>query len=178
MPLITFYLDGNYGVIRQSLRGAKSMLMIRPAIERDLDMVLAIEQSAGTAAHWTEPQYKIAIVQPERLFFVAEEGGSILGFLIAFTGTPEWELENLAVLASARKRGIGRTLMEALIRAAQQANASEIRQEIRASNHPAQALGQKMRFVQQGRRRGYYREPDEDALLFKYLVQSGDKQGE
>ena len=151
--------------------------MIRVAIDRDLDAVSAIEQLSPTAAHWTEAQYKLAIVQPERLFLVAEEEGTILGFLIAFTGALEWELESLAVLASGRKRGIGRGLMETLIGAAQHAEATEIRQEIRASNHAAQALGQKMRFVQEGTRTHYYRNPDEDALLFKYLIKNKQNKG-
>ena len=149
--------------------------MIRAAIDRDLGAVLEIEQLSPSAAHWPEAQYKLAIVQPERLFLVAEEEGAILGFLIAFTRTPEWELENVAVLPSGRKRGVGQALMEALIRAAQQGEANEIRQEIRASNRAAQALGQKMRFVQEGTRQRYYRNPDEDSLLFKYLVKNRQK---
>jgi [ribosomal protein S18]-alanine N-acetyltransferase len=146
--------------------------MIRRAAERDVDAVLAIERSSSAAAHWTEAQYRLALHQSERLFLVAEHEGSILGFLIAFTSAPEWELENVAVLASARRRGAGRALMEALIGGAGQAGATEIRQEIRASNQAAQRLGQSVGFIEEGRRRGYYRDPDEDALLFKYLVGS------
>ncbi len=152
--------------------------MIRPMAERDLEAVLAIEHLSPAAAHWTQAQYTAALGRSERLALAAEEEGTILGFLVAFTGTPEWELENVAVLPSARKRGVGRALVEALIRAAHAAEASEIRQEIRASNHAAQALGQKMRFVQQGTRPRYYRNPNEDALLFKYFVQNEQKQGE
>ena len=61
--------------------------------------------------------------------------------------------------------------MEALIDRAGESGASEIRQEIRASNAAAQRLGQSVGFVQRGRRKDYYRNPDEDALLFNYLIQ-------
>ncbi len=144
--------------------------MIRQAVERDLDAVLGIEQSSPTAAHWTEAQYTAAIRGPERLFLVTEQNGLVVALLVAFTGAPEWELENIAVLPSARRHGVGQALMQVLIAAAEQAGATEIRQEIRASNMPAQRLGQKLGFVQEGRRPGYYRHPNEDALLFKYLV--------
>jgi [ribosomal protein S18]-alanine N-acetyltransferase len=151
--------------------------MIRRAVDHDLEAVLAIEESSPTAAHWTQAQYDAAIHQRERLFLVVELESSIVGFLVAFIAAPEWELENIAVRPTARRRGIGQELIKAMILEAEGAGATEIRQEIRASNHGAQALGQKMGFVEQGRRRAYYRNPDEDALLFKYLVSNRPGRG-
>jgi ribosomal-protein-alanine N-acetyltransferase len=152
--------------------------MIRPAVRDDLAWVLAIEQSSPAAAHWTRPQYEAAVEQPERLFLIAEQEGSLAGFMVAFIGTAEWELENIAVLPSARRCGIGRSLLRALVVAAERAGATEVRQEIRASNQAAQQLGQRAGFMQDGRRRGYYHDPQEDALLFKYLVKGRTELGE
>ena len=102
---------------------------------------------------------------------MAEQGQSeILGFLVASVAIKEWELENIAVTPQAQRGGIGRALMMALIDRARQANATEIRQEIRASNTAAQKLGLSVGFIQEGRRRNYYRDPVEDALLFKHLL--------
>ena len=145
-------------------------LEIRGATLTDLPTILQIEQASRSAAHWPESQYGKALASPERLLLVAELRGQVLGFLVASTVTREWELENIAVAPPARQQGIARALMDGLIARAKRGGASEIRQEIRASNLSAQQLGQATGFQQEGRRRNYYRDPKEDALLFKYLL--------
>jgi|SRR5581483_2315460 len=147
-------------------------LVIRAAIQSDLDAVLAIEHASPTAAHWQRSQYESAIGDDQRLFLIAEREHSVVGFLMASTAVQEWELENIGVVPAARRQGIGVGLMRALISAGQKAGATEIWQEIRASNLAAQSLGQHVGFVQDGSRSGYYRDPQEDALLFRYLVQT------
>lgn len=147
-------------------------LVIRAAIQSDLDAVLAIEQASPTAAHWPRAQYESAIANNEKLFLVAALAHSVVGFLVASTAVQEWELENIAVIPSARRHRTGSALMHALISDGKKAGATEIRQEIRASNLAAQMLGQHAGFIQDGRRLDYYRNPQEDALLFKYLLAS------
>ena len=152
------------------MKTAQSRSVIRKASLEDLPAILAIERACATAGHWAESDYQEAIQQPHRLTLVAEEAGKVLGFLIASTATDEWELENIAVDPVARRRGVGRALLTALINHARRGNASEIRQEVRASSFPAHQLGQSVGFVQEGRRKNYYHDPLEDALLFKYLL--------
>jgi [ribosomal protein S18]-alanine N-acetyltransferase len=153
-------------------------VVIRAAEQSDVDAVLAIEQASPTAAHWPRAQYEAAISNNGRLFLIAEREYSVLGFLMASTAVQEWELENIAVLPSVRRQGVGMALMHALISAGQTVGAAEIRQEIRASNLAAQSLGQYAGFVPDGRRPAYYCDPQEDALLFKYLVRSKPKAAE
>jgi ribosomal-protein-alanine N-acetyltransferase len=150
-------------------------ITIRAAVPADLAAILQIDRDSPTAAHWSESNYRQAIEQAERLVLVAEESEELLGFLVASTATAEWELENVAVSTLAQRQGVGRALLNGLIQRAKEAGASEIRQEIRASNLAAQRLGQAVGFVQQGRRKGYYRNPDEDALLFNYLLSGPGK---
>ena len=143
---------------------------VRRAHTNDLPAILEIEVASPAAAHWTNSQYEQIITGEEHLFLVAEESSRILGFLVASTQTSEWELENIAVALDARRHGVGRALMNALLQHGQQAGATEIRQEIRRSNLAAQQLGRSVGFRQQGLRRDYYRDPQEDALLFNYLL--------
>jgi ribosomal-protein-alanine N-acetyltransferase len=145
-------------------------MQIRAATHADVAIIFQIEQASSTAAHWLESQYKRIVSDAEHLLLVAEVTEKVVGFVVASTATEEWELENIAVLTSKRRKGIGRALMNALLTQAKAAGASEIRQEIRASNLAAQQLGQAAGFRQEGCRPGYYRHPQEDALLFKYLV--------
>ena len=144
---------------------------VRAANASDLPAILEIEQQAPTAAHWRRSDYEAALSDSRHLLLAAEgEDAQVLGFIVASTAAQEWELENIAVTPAVRRRGIGSALIIALIARAQMAGALEIRQEIRVSNLAAQRLGQAAGFEQEGRRRGYYRNPEEDALLFKYLV--------
>jgi len=145
-------------------------LIARTATSSDLPAILDIEQHSPAAAHWSSSHYHRALADPKYLVLVAERGTQLFGFLVASIATLEWELENIAVAPTERRRGIGSELMNSLIARAQKQGASEIRQEIRASNLAAQRLWQAIGFEQEGRRNGYYREPAEDALLFKYLV--------
>ena len=160
---------------RASAENFDDRFYIRLARAEDLPSLLEIERDSPAAAHWQELDYRKAIAQSERLVLVAARDSRVLGFLVASVRREEWELENIAVAAPVRRRGVGRGLMLALIVRAQRAKAVEIRQEIRASNAVAQRLGQSVGFVEGGRRRNYYRDPAEDALLFKYLVEKPEE---
>jgi ribosomal-protein-alanine N-acetyltransferase len=148
-------------------------MKIRPATAADLASIVSIERSSDTAAHWNEAEYATAL-HGRRLILVAELASNIVGFLVASTATEEWELENIAVDPTQRKRGVGRALMAALIDYARLAGAVEVRQEIRQSNVSAQALAEQTGFLQEGKRTGYYASPSEDALLFKHLLTEGN----
>lgn len=145
-------------------------LITRTATSSDLAAILDIERQSGSAAHWSISHYESALRDPKRLVLVAEQNRQLIGFLVASAATSEWELENIAVTPVQRRRGIGSELLADLLARARAEGASEIRQEIRASNSAAQFLGQAIGFKQEGRRPNYYRNPVEDALLFKYLV--------
>jgi ribosomal-protein-alanine N-acetyltransferase len=148
--------------------------LIRRATLADVDAMLAIEQAASTAAHWSRGQYQ-AIFHPDgpsRLVLLAESG-RICGFLLAQTAGPEWELENLVVAPDHQRRGVGRELVQALLRHARQQHALAVLLEVRASNGAAQALYQACGFVRDGLRPRYYLNPQEDAILYRcHLVDS------
>ena len=88
------------------------------------------------------------------------------GFLVAQCGGPEWELENLAVLPVSRRRGVGAALLATLLEEARARHAERILLEVRASNQSAIRLYAQAGFQLLARRRGYYQNPTEDALLF------------
>jgi [ribosomal protein S18]-alanine N-acetyltransferase len=136
--------------------------------------VFGIEHASSSAAHWGHSEYERALNCRERVFLVAEmatgeaANHKILGFLVAWTATQEWELENIAVSPAVRRCGIGRALMNALIQRARPSTV-EIRQEIRVSNTAAHNLALSVGFLPGGERKGYYRDPPEGARLFRYL---------
>jgi len=104
---------------------------------------------------------------PPVLGLKAVQGSGIVGFLVAHHLAPEWELENIVVAPTARHRGIGKRLLEALLDAARETNSSAVFLEVRESNTAARTLYEGSGFEQTGRRRSYYASPSEDAILYR-----------
>ena len=137
---------------------------IRLARLNDVPALLAIERQAPGAAHWTSEQYNKLV--GSGVVLVAEETDELCGFVCAQAITGEWEIENVVVAAGFLRRGIASELVQALIQRAQNAAASAILLEVRESNLPARGLYEKHGFREVGRRRAYYRDPVEDAILY------------
>jgi ribosomal-protein-alanine acetyltransferase len=147
-------------------------LNIRHATPADVPILIGIERSSHTAAHWSELRYRQAIESEaeQRLVLVVEDAaspGKILGFLVARQIAPEWELENIVVAAELRRNGHGRRLLEGLFEQARDTNSTRVFLEVRESNRAARALYEQIGFKQTGRRKSYYINPLEDAILYE-----------
>jgi len=140
---------------------------IRSAVPDDLPAILVIERQAASAAHWTQDQYERRVA--EGIILVAEEAGSLSGFVCARVVAGEWEIENVVVAESTRRRGVADGLLLEILRRARDQAASAVWLEVRESNQPARFLYEKHGFHETGRRRMYYRNPDEDGLLYKLV---------
>ncbi len=137
---------------------------IRSAALDDVPAILAIEQQAPAAAHWTREQYNQLV--SSGVVLVAEEAGQLCGFVCAQAVAGEWEIENVVVAAGFLRRGIADELMRILIQRAKNDGASALLLEVRESNLAARGLYRKHVFREVGRRPAYYRDPAEDAILY------------
>jgi ribosomal-protein-alanine N-acetyltransferase len=136
--------------------------------------MIRLQRQSPTAAHWTEQQYSDLFTAtgepPTRLALVAEAGSSALsGFLVARHTPPEWELENMVVAPTARRMGIGKQLMDALLFQAQQTSSDAVFLEVRESNMSARRFYEKLGFRENGRRKAYYSHPTEDGVLYSKI---------
>ena len=124
------------------------------------------------AAHWSEAQYRRAF-QPtepgrsEYLVLVADDSQALQGFLVAHQVHPEWELQNVVVSEEFRRTGIANSLLKEFLARAREADGEAVFLEVRESNDAAQALYRKWGFEQDGRRKSYYANPIEDAMLYR-----------
>ena len=142
---------------------------IRPATPADVPAMMALERRAVTAAHWSESDYlRLFLPFGDRLALVLEEEEVVEGFIVASGVGTEWEIENIAVAGPARRRGLGAHLLVELLDQARAAGARNIFLEVRESNRAARALYEKWAFVESGRRKCYYHQPDEDAILYRF----------
>lgn len=147
-------------------------IAIRHATLDDIPQMLRLERLSEGASHWSEPQYqsligvKDADISTVALVAECEANPSVVGFLIARHVSPEWELENIVVSHETRGQGIGTRLMQELLTHAQQTNSKAVFLEVRESNIAAISLYLKLGFQQTGRRKSYYSNPVEDAVLY------------
>lgn len=139
-------------------------LAIRSAVSNDVPAILAIEQQAPAAAHWTREQYNQLV--SSGVVLVAEEAGQFCGFVCAQAVAGEWEIENVVVAAGFLRRGIANELIRALIQRAKNEAASALLLEVRESNLAARRLYERQGFREVGCRPAYYHYPAEDAILY------------
>jgi [ribosomal protein S18]-alanine N-acetyltransferase len=152
---------------------------IRPMTEGDLDAVLALERESDPAPHWSRADYLIAIEIDSgsalsRLALVAEAGGEVAGFAVVrmlnSAGGREAELESIVVARGWRDRGLGKSLLSESVRRAKEQGAFRLDLEVRASNSVAIRLYGRAGFRETGRRRAYYHDPEEDAVLMSIIL--------
>jgi ribosomal-protein-alanine N-acetyltransferase len=142
----------------------------------DLDSIIALESASAAASHWSRAEYLRCLedsekAMPERVCLTAELEGAVVGFvvlrLLKLPDSVEAELESILVAPSHRGRGIGAELMAAAFQAVRLHGARHIDLEVRASNRTAIRLYERFGMVGIGRRPGYYRAPEEDAVLMR-----------
>lgn len=157
---------------------------LRDLSELDLSQVHAWMQQAPEAPRWSENELA-QLVRPAhdsdqgpkiRSSWAADDDtGDLLGFAVASAlaipgADAESELEMVLVSPTARRRGVGRALVQRVVSWAREQHASELWLEVRPSNTSAIALYAQCGFVVAGRRPGYYVNPPEDAVLMRYGI--------
>lgn len=153
-----------------------SDFLIEPMTAHDLLEVVEIEESCRLSL-WGWDSYYAELLRPEAIMLVARRvsidqltGHHLYGFVSGRVSADELHINNIGVHENTRRRGVGKELLEAAISIARQQGALTAILEVRAGNVAAQALYRRYGFKAVGRRRGYYREPTEDALLMNALL--------
>jgi ribosomal-protein-alanine N-acetyltransferase len=96
-----------------------------------------------------------------------EKTGGLLGFSALRATAGEAEILNLGIAPEARGRGLGRFLLRLARRLAARRGAGELFLEVRESNLAARRLYASEGFLETARRRRYYSQPVEDAVLMR-----------
>ncbi len=133
---------------------------IRPAVPSDLDAIAAIED-AGMRNGWNRAQLAEEFGNSKSRILVARLKGQVAGHVVGWRIAGEVHILDVCVAPSARRQGIGKQLVSALLKACGPGDALL---EVRKSNVPAIALYTRMGFEEVGRRPRYYSD-GEDALL-------------
>jgi ribosomal-protein-alanine N-acetyltransferase len=130
---------------------------------------MSLVSQCAAAAHWSREQYEQIFVEhaPRRIALVIEEGQLQQGFLVAHKLAGEWEIENIAVSAASRRRGLGTRLIGEFLETVRKLGASSVFLEVRESNREARSFYENCGMAEIGRRSRYYAQPEEDAIVYR-----------
>ncbi len=134
---------------------------------RDLARVMEIEQQSYSMP-WTESTFRGLLRRTDADLYVAEtRGAAIAGYAVAWAVLEQGELGNVAVAPEFRRRGVAHRLLDAVVDRSRERGVRELFLEVRVSNIHARQLYETYGFREVGRRRNYYMEPVEDALVMR-----------
>ena len=155
-------------------------LSITRMTEHDLLEVVEIEETSGLSP-WGWDAYHKELQSPKDVIMLVartgaavdpNEGRAIFGFIVSRLVAGELHVNNVAVRPEFRRQGTAAQLLEAVLEWARRKGAAEALLEVRAGNSAAQGLYRRCGFQVTGRRRRYYTQPVEDALLMTLLLEA------
>jgi [ribosomal protein S18]-alanine N-acetyltransferase len=138
-------------------------LDIRRLTYADLPQVIAIERRAFPTP-WSLAMFVLELSKPSGICLAALIDGQIVGYLVCSRYDTVWHLMNIAVDDRLLRQGIATTLLERLFDMADKPN-EQYTLEVRTSNDAAIRLYERFGFRAAGRRRAYYHDNREDALI-------------
>ena len=136
-----------------------------PMTEGHIPQIAALE-AANFSRPWSESLLRDLLGSRHSHMLTAEGAdGTVLGYAGLTAVAGEGYIDNIAVAEQYRRQGVAQAMLEEFIRRGREGGLAFLTLEVRASNAPAIALYEKLGFELAGRRRRYYDDPPEDALL-------------
>ncbi|MCA1568852.1 MAG: ribosomal protein S18-alanine N-acetyltransferase [Chloroflexi bacterium] len=138
-------------------------LVIRRLTYADLPELIAIERRAFPTP-WSLAMFVLELSKPASVCLAALRDGPMIGFLICSRYDTVWHIMNVAVDPDCRREGIASTLLTDLLRRID-GKGARFTLEVRESNTAAIGLYERFGFRAAGRRRRYYQDNGEDAVI-------------
>jgi ribosomal-protein-alanine N-acetyltransferase len=142
------------------------MIEIRTMEPQDVPQVAELEKVCFSDP-WSEKSIVSELDNPLSCWLVAVSGEQVVGYVGSQTVLDGSDMMNIAVSPDFRRKGIAESLIEALISFLRERGSRCLILEVRASNVSAITLYEKLGIHEIGRRRNYYRNPKEDALILR-----------
>ncbi|MEE3202551.1 MAG: ribosomal protein S18-alanine N-acetyltransferase [Acidobacteriota bacterium] len=147
--------------------------VIRIDDESHIDELVEINMDAFTHP-WTRAMFLEELSQPERSFLLAALSGGrhVVGYCSVWRVLDNLQVNSIAVTERYRGRGVGLTLLKAVVSLARNSGVVSISLEVRSSNIAARALYRRLAFKETGQRVLYYSQPIEDAVILSRRLES------
>ena len=140
-------------------------LNIRKMTVEDVPAVTALDQISFSLP-WPERSFRFEVTDnPASRCWVAEVDGRVVGMIVAWLFVDEAHIATLATHPDFRRQGIAQKLLIHTLRYTFDEGAVSSFLEVRESNIAAQEMYRKFGYEDTGRRKRYYKDNDEDAIL-------------
>lgn len=156
-----------------SIQPAGLRVHIRWMIRRDMEQVLAIEESSFEFP-WAEEEFVRCLRRRNCIGMVAERGERVLGFMIYELHKTRLHIMNFSVDPEARRHGVAQQMIDKLIGKLSSQRRTRISLEVRETNLPAQLFFKKSGFRATSVLRNFYDDSIEDAYLMQYYHRSAE----
>ena len=153
----------------------KLRVHIRWMIRRDMEQVLDIE-GASFEFPWSEEDFIRCLRQRNCIGMVAEQGDNVLGFMIYELHKTRLHILNFAVDPTARRKGVGRQMIDKLVSKLSSQRRNRISLEVRETNLAAQLFFREGGFAATSVLRNFYDDSPEDAYLMQYYHQADEEE--
>ena len=137
---------------------------IRRAAARDVSGIAAIEEICFSDP-WCERDILGYVSTEGGMCFVAVRDGRVIAYILGRLIAPEAEIYRIAVLPEERRRGVGYRLLDFAMKTERGRGLETVFLEVRSRNDAAINLYSAYGFKKVGFRKGYYKNPDDDAIV-------------
>jgi [ribosomal protein S18]-alanine N-acetyltransferase len=140
-------------------------LTIRKMTVKDIPAVIDLDQKSFSLP-WPERSFRYELTDnPASRCWLAELEGNVVGMIVAWLIVDEAHVATLATHPDFRRQGIAKKLLAHALQQLIKEGARSSFLEVRESNMAARDLYHKFGYEETGRRRRYYKDNDEDAIL-------------
>jgi len=140
-------------------------IIIRKMTVDDIPAVVALDLMSFSLP-WPERSFRFELTNnPASRCWVAEVDGRLIGMIVNWLLVDEVHVATLAIHPDFRRQGIAKKLLTHSLRYMIGEGAISSFLEVRESNIAAQEMYRRFGYVESGRRRRYYKDNDEDAIL-------------
>jgi len=139
-------------------------LRFAPLEESHIPSILEIESRVNTAP-WSEKSFRNELGHPHGVFLVALLEGQVIGYGGFWMVVDEAHITTVAVSPDHQRKGVGRKLMVELLNRAKARRMACSTLEVRAGNEPAIRLYEDLGYVSTAKRKSYYPDNHEDAIV-------------
>ncbi len=140
------------------------MITFRQMIPEDIPFISRLEEETFSMP-WSAKDFQEMIEKEDARYYVAEEEGRLLGGCGVLMILGEGNITNVVITPEERNKGVGTGLLQYMMEEGVREGLTAYTLEVRISNAPAIHLYEKLGFVSEGIRPGFYEKPTEDAMI-------------
>ena len=158
------YLRVSQAERERAEREKRACTEVRETVMEDAAAIAEMEHQIFSDA-WSEKSVLDTMNQKNAVCLTAEKAGRIIGYVLSYTAADEAEIARIAVAEEFRRQGTARALLRELENVCSSKGVKKLLLDVRESNREARAFYTDMGFQEDGIRRRFYENPQEDGIL-------------